>query len=180
MVADEERSYAFRKSAEAVKTAVSPARYIADQGIEAKHLHTDVHKLRCVAPDHEDPEPSMYIYGAKVHCYGCGFHDDVIGLAFVVEDHGNMFSAMTSLADRYGVDIETRPDSWFAKQRRQQPMRDAIEDLRVEHVRRRCFRVWGEPLLANIEDAREREEEANELWRAVLPPARRIYEGLRT
>lgn len=174
---DESRSLGFRKSAEAVKAEVSPARYVEDQGIEAKHLHTDVHKIRCISRNHEDREPSMYLYGAKAHCYGCGFHGDVIDLAFIVEDHRNMFAAMVSLAGRYGIDIPEKPDAFFAKQRRQKSVRDAIENLQIERLRGRCFRIWGEPLLIGIENPDELREDTQMLWDAVLPIAERIHDA---
>ena len=34
-------------------------------------------KTHCVAPGHQDNDPSMHLYGDHVHCFSCGFHGDV-------------------------------------------------------------------------------------------------------
>ena len=35
-------------------------------------------KVRCVAPHHQDNHASMHVYKDHVHCYGCGFHGDIV------------------------------------------------------------------------------------------------------
>lgn len=38
-------------------------------------------KNKCRCPYHDDTKPSMQVYSDCVHCFACGAHDDVIGLA---------------------------------------------------------------------------------------------------
>ena len=35
-------------------------------------------KVSCVAPHHQDNHASMHVYKDHVHCYGCGFHGDIV------------------------------------------------------------------------------------------------------
>lgn len=93
-------------------------------------------------------------------------------------EKSEMAIAAANLLHEFGHEIPARPDSWFAKQERQKPIRNAIESVRVEHIRRRAFRVWCEPLLQGIDDPDERREDAQTLWEAMEPVAMKLYEGM--
>jgi phosphoserine phosphatase len=74
------------------------------------------------------------------------------------------------LAQRYGIELPGRPDSWHRKQARQKPVRDELDRMRVEVLRRRLFRIL-EPMVRDVEDEALREEVAREVWTALWPQA---------
>jgi hypothetical protein len=78
-----------------------------------------------------------------------------------------------------GHEIPPRPASWFRKQERQKPIREAISRARFEHLRRRLFRGLFAPSLLRIEDVEERKAEALIFWEATEPLARMMVERLR-
>jgi hypothetical protein len=173
-------TYGFRICCEAVRQAV-PIEEVARR-------YTDLEPLggrawfdgRCPLPDHEDKTPSFYIYPpGRFHCYGCGRSGDVVDLEFFCRDYGELWEAMISLAVEYGVELPKRPDSWFRKQERQRPVRNAIDRARFDHLRRRVFRWFFEPSLLRIENPDEREAEAVLLWDATEPLAEMMVERLR-
>ena len=73
----------------------------------------------------------------------------------------------------FGHEIPPRPPSWFRKQERQRPVRDGLDRIREEVVRRRLFRIL-EPLVSGISDDEERAAEAEHLWRELTPLAARM------
>jgi hypothetical protein len=153
-------SYGFRKCCEIVCDAVPIE--------ERARLHTKLEPLggnawftgRCPLPDHEDKTPSFYIYPpGRWWCYGCNRGGDVVDLEFHCGDYGELWEAMISLAVEYGVELPERPESWRRKQRRQKPVRDAVENARREVMRRRLFRWCVLPIIDAIEDEEERKQE---------------------
>jgi DNA primase len=172
--------YGFRKCCEAVRDAV-PIEEIARR-------YTDVEPFggkawfmgRCPLPDHEDRTPSFYIYPpGRYHCYGCGRNGDVVDLEFFCGDYGELWEAMISLAVEYDVELPKRPESWYRRQERQRPVRDAINRARFDHLRRRLFRWFFEPSLLRIENPDEREAEAKLLWDVTEPLAQMMLKRLR-
>ncbi len=133
---------------------------------------------RCLSPDHEDRTPSMTLYlgDQHFHCYGCGERGDVLDLVGLAEGC-ELWESMMILAGRYGVSLPERPRSWYAKQERQKPIRDAIERARFDHLRRRLYRWHFAPSVAAIEDDGERLEEAEILYEATDYLARLILSG---
>lgn len=135
---------------------------------------------RCISPAHEDRTPSMSLYTDKqrFRCFGigCEAHGDVLDLVMLAEPGMELWVAMLSLSQRYGISLPERPRAWFRRQERQAPVRDAIETARVEVMMRRLWRWIFEPILAEIEDAEERTRIGDELWAAVLPRAVRLVE----
>jgi DNA primase len=135
---------------------------------------------RCPLPTHEDRTPSFYIYPpGRYHCYGCGGSGDVIDLEYHCGDYGELWEAMVSLAVEYDVELPKRPQSWYRRQERQRPVRDAIDRARFDHLRQRLFRWFFEPSLLRIEDRDEREAEAKLLWDVTAPLAQMMIERLR-
>ena len=133
----------------------------------------------CVDPRHEDRTPSMTVYvdEQRFKCYGCGEHGDVIDLVKLAEGC-EFFEAMLLLAQRYGVELPGRPDSWHRKQERQRPIRDAIGKARFDHLRRRLFRLYFKDALLSIEDPAEREAEYEILWDSTEHLTRMVLRGL--
>ena len=72
----------------------------------------------------------------------------------------------------FGHELKQRPQSWFRKQERQRPLRDAIGRARFDLLRRRLYRACFEPTVLAIEDKAEREEVERLLWDATEPLAR--------
>ncbi len=129
---------------------------------------------RCLSPDHEDRTPSttIYVEEQRFRCFGCGAHGDVLDLVMLVEGC-ELHEAIVLLSTRYGIELPGRPDSWHRKVERQRPVRDELDRLRVEVLRRRLFRIL-EPTVRTVEDEALREELARELWTALWPQAERM------
>jgi hypothetical protein len=68
-----------------------------------------------------------------------------------------------NLLHEFGHPIPERPNSWYRKQARQKPIRDAIEQARVAAAQRRIYRAYKREFLANLE-GQQIAEEARLLW----------------
>jgi DNA primase len=178
---DPHHTYGFRKCCEAIREAV-PIEEVARR-------YTDLESFggqawftgRCPLPDHEDKTPSFYIYPpGRFYCYGCNRHGDVVDLEFFCGDYGELWEAMIALSLEYSVELPKRPESWYRRQERQRPVRDAINRARFDHLRRRLFRWFFEPSLVQIENVDEREAEAALLWDATAPLTEMMLERLRS
>src|SRR5215208_5946671 len=130
---------------------------------------------RCPLPDHEDKSPSFVVYpeSNSWFCYGCLRGGDVVELARYAwgYDKSEVATAVRILLMEFGHEVPQRPPSWFARQERQKPIRDAIEEARVKVMMLRLWRWIFEPILAEIEDPDERVQVGNELWATVRPLA---------
>jgi DNA primase len=166
----------FQRQIEAVKGAVRIEDVAANYG--AFRL-TGAGRLlgRCVSPDHEDRTPSMTIYtdAQRFRCFGCGAHGDVVDLVRLAEG-GEVWEAMVLLATRHGVELPGRSAAWFARQRRQAPVRDALKVMKVRHVQRRLFRLFAYELAMIVDDDERREEKAL-VWENLEAIARMIVAG---
>lgn len=85
--------------------------------------------------------------GKLWHCFACGEGGDVIRLAQLAGGFVSPGEATAWLGWRYGVELPSRPDSWYAKEDRQERTRAAIEEKKRMVKRRRLFRVIMIPLL---------------------------------
>jgi DNA primase len=124
----------------------------------------------CPLPDHQERTPSFTVNPDKNvwWCFGCLRGGDVVELARFVWGY-ERHEAATAAADllhEFGYEIPNRPASWYAKQSRQKPIRNAIEEAKVLHTQRRLFRIFL-PLIEEIEDDGERREETEYLWDAA-------------
>ena len=136
--------------------------------------------FRC--PLHDDRNPSLRVDPAKDvwYCDPCGVGRDVVRLAQlawgypVEESH----IAAAELLMLFGHDLPQRPPSWFRKQERQRPVRDAIDRERFAHLRRRLFRAYFKTSVLAIEDEAEREAEYDILWDATEPLAEMLLDRL--
>jgi DNA primase len=176
-------SYGFRKCCEAIRKAVPiehrARRYTTLESFGGKAWFTG----RCPLPDHEDKTPSFYIYpgevGGRWWCYGCGRGGDVVDLEFHCGDYGELWEAMVSLAVEYDVELPEGPPSWFARQERQKPVRDALEEVKVRRVQRRLYRLFA-PAIERIEDATERKAEKAQTWHDLRHVAALVVSGRRS
>jgi DNA primase len=86
-------------------------------------------KCRCPYPDHEDNNPSFYLYpDSRFFCYGCKRHGDVVDLWALVKGLRPGLEAALDLAQEYGVDLpKTSPE---ARERAEQRREVEAEYLR--------------------------------------------------
>jgi len=136
----------------------------------------------CPLPGHDERTASFTVYPGDRGwwCYGCGRGGDVVDLARIAwgfpDDGRGAAEAAAYLLSEFGHPIPERPAAWYARQERQRPVRDAIEDARVEVLMRRLWRWVFIPIMADLEDADERARMGDELWSAVYPLAARMLE----
>src|SRR5215217_8828765 len=88
-------------------------------------------KAHCVAPGHQDNDPSMHVYDDHVHCFSCGFHGDVTDVWAAMRGFGRPIEAASDLAREFGIDLpEAGPEARKrAKERREK------EDLYLVQAR---------------------------------------------
>jgi hypothetical protein len=138
--------------------------------------------VQCPLPDHEDKTPSFTVNPEKNlwFCHGCIRGGDVVELARYAwgYDKSEVAMAAAQLLHEFGHEIPPRPPSWFARQERQKPLRDAIARARVDHLRRRLFRGLFAPSLLRIEDPDERKAEAEVFWEATELLAQMMLERM--
>ena len=124
---------------------------------------------RCPLPEHEDRSPSFTVYPetSSWFCFGCLHGGDVVELYMLGTGCHDPRAAAAELLMQYGHEVPQRPPAWFAKQKRQQPVRDLVYKAKVETLTRRLWRYVIEPIVAEIEDPDERAESAARLWGAL-------------
>ncbi len=133
-------------------------------------LHREGKNLKalCPLPGHDEKTPSFYIYPdtGSCWCFGCLRGGDVVNLAAHAWGYGKdeQASAAANLLHEFGHEIPQRPPSWFARQERQKPVRNALEEVRVRSVHRRLYRIFVREFLSLIEDEDERRDEAGRVW----------------
>ena len=136
----------------------------------------------CVLPDHEDRTPSFTVNPEKnlFWCHGCLRGGDVVRLARLAWGYypNEEATAAANLLHEFGHEIPSRPASWYAKQRRQKPARDALEEAELLHVQRRVFRRFV-PFIEAIENEAERLEETELMWEAAGEIAALVLAGRR-
>lgn len=169
---DPRPGYMFRKALDAVKNAVriedAAAHYTT-----ARLLGNGRLLAHCVAPDHEDRTPSMTIYtdSQTFKCFGCGLHGDVVDLERIAGRHVEAWTAMIALAERYGVELPRRSRRWHDWSGEKGRRIDALRAVRTQIYQRRFFRMFRDDL-AEIEDPKEREEEARRVYANLYTVAR--------
>jgi len=103
----------------------------------------------------------------------------VVDLEFHCGDYGELWEAMISLAVEYDVELPERPPSWFRRQERQEPVRDALEEAQVRHVQRRLYRIFADAI-ERIEDETERQSEKAQTWHDLRGVAVMVVVGRRS
>jgi hypothetical protein len=133
---------------------------------------------RC--PLHDDHDPSLLVDPKEGvwHCFPCGVGGDVVTLYQLVggypKDGQGAATAAGFLLQEFGHPLPERPSSWFAKNKRQKPMRDLVHEAKVEVLTRRLWRYLIKPLVMEIEDEHERMEAARKMWNATEFRARQM------
>jgi DNA primase len=125
---------------------------------------------RCPLPDHEDKTPSFTVNPEKNlwFCHGCVRGGDVVDLAMFAwgyEKH-EVTMAAADVLHEFGHPIPERPASWHRKQKRQAPVRNAIEEAWVRHYQRRLYHGFL-PAIEDISDVDQRRKEAELFWDAA-------------
>ncbi len=139
---------------------------------------------RCPLPDHEDKTPSFSVNTENNLwiCYGCNRGGDVIELARFAWGYSKQEAPMAAanLLHEFGIEIPQKPASWHAKQERQRPVRNALEEAKVRRVQRRLYRWLFAPIVATFEDDTERAEEARTAWADCEKIARLMVRKVRS
>jgi len=66
----------------------------------------DAHVGRCPCPDHQDRNPSFFVYpDGRFRCYGCGWHGDVTDLWAGVNGVEPGIEAALDLAREFGIEL---------------------------------------------------------------------------
>ena len=135
---------------------------------------------RCPLPNHQDRSPSFTVYPEtnSFFCFGCLRGGDVVELARLAWDFDerDAHAAAAEVLLEFGYEVPERPPAWFRRQERQRPIRDGLHEVRVKAAQRRLFRMM-KPLVMDIEDEGEREEEARQMWKDLHPVARLMCAG---
>jgi DNA primase len=88
-------------------------------------------KAHCVAPDHQDNDPSMHLYDDHVHCFVCGFHGDVTDVWAALRGFDRPIDAALDLAREFGIELpETNPEAQQKAHKRREK-----EDLYLKQAR---------------------------------------------
>jgi len=130
--------------------------------------------LRGICPIHGGENRSSFaVYPEKQRwfCYRCNEGGDIIDLCQRVEGHAELWTAMLSLAQRYGIELPRRPEGWHKWQSQKSDIRTTILEAITLSFQRRLFRVYGE-FLSGITDPKARKDEAEAFWDACYPVAR--------
>jgi hypothetical protein len=175
------RGVSYTKPIDAAKEAV-PVIDLADRlaGPGKMRRVGNTWTTNCLLPKHEDRSPSFVVYPEtnSWYCFSCLRGGDVVELARLAwgYDEREAHTAAAMLLMEFGHEVPPRPPAWFRKQERQAAIRNVVEEARVEVMTRRLWHWIYEPILADLEDADERERVGDELWAKVLPLARRLIE----
>jgi hypothetical protein len=79
-------------------------------------------------------------------------------------DKAEVATAAAMLLMEFGHEVPQRPPAWFRKQERQRHTRAALEETKMNIVRRSLFRHLILPLLDAIEDEEEYNQELDRAW----------------
>ena len=106
-------------------------------------------KARCVAPGHEDINPSMHLYGDHVHCFSCHFHGDVTDVWAAMGGFTRPIAAALDLARKYGIELpevnlEVRQKAQKRRDREELYLRQARACHRVLESHPRVHKWWGQ------------------------------------
>lgn len=99
------------------------------------------------------------------YCFACNEGGDIVTLAEKAGNFPGPGMAASWLAHRYGIELPARPDSWHQKVDRQARLREQIREKRKNVLRRRLFRAFILPMVAEIEDPAERRTQTGLAWK---------------
>jgi DNA primase len=123
-------------------------------------IRTNGHrKALCVS--HSEKNPSMHVYEDRVHCYGCGFHGDVVDVWAAQKGIDRPIEAALDLAWEFNVRLPEMNAEFRQKaEERRQKEKEALEMARCAHVameeHRHQAREWWESRGFSSADSRQR------------------------
>jgi DNA primase len=85
---------------------------------------------------------------------------------FMAVEGGELWEAVITLSERYGIDLPQHKPEWFSWQDEKGRRRKMLREIRAAHYQRHLFHLFKEDLQA-IEDPDFREEEARKIWDAL-------------
>jgi DNA primase len=90
---------------------------------------------RCPRPDHEDCNPSFYVYpDGRFHCYGCGWHGDATDLWAGVSGVKPGIGAALNLARELGIELpNVDPEAQRKADERRRKEAGYLEDAERYH-----------------------------------------------
>ena len=167
--------YMLRRGITEIKAAVPIETYAAT----VTDLRPSGTTLRGRCPIHHGENEGAFMVdpdSRRWHCFRCNEGGDVIDLCRAVEG-GELWEAVVSLADRYGVELPTRPPRWGERQSEKARIREAATRHIAGVYQRRLTRIYAPLVLVGgqppDEQARELEGLARALWPAALAMASR-------
>ena len=167
-IMEQRTPYGLRKAIEAVKEAIPVETYAGT----VTELRQAGNTLRGRCPIHQGNNPDSFAVWPdeqRWYCFSCSEGGDLIALARAVEG-GELWEAMFSLAQRFGVDLPQRPAGWREWQERKGKGREQLRYVIAKSYQRRFFRFFREELEA-IPNPDERDAEALAVWRSLWPMA---------
>lgn len=167
---------------DAIKDAVPVERYAADVVPSLKQVSKTQLRGRC--PIHEGENASAFVVfldTQRWYCHRCRLGGDVLDLSEMAERHGDTWTAMLSLAQRYGVELPTKPERWRRYQDEKGAIRAAATTQVAKVYQRRLTKVFAPLVLLGGETPEEElqhlEELSAALWPESLAMARRRVNG---
>jgi DNA primase len=107
-------------------------------------------KTRCVAPSHQDNDPSMHLYDDHAHCFACGFHGDVTDLWAAMRGFDRPLEAALDLAREFGIELpEASPEACQKTRERR-----SKEDLYLQQAKACHGALTGHPRVTEWWEAR--------------------------
>ena len=142
---------------ETIKRVASCRDLLSTNGIETNSKN----KARCCF--HNDTHASMQVYADGIHCFSCGAHTDVIGLAGQLYGVGFQ-DACKILAEMYGI----APDSGSDWQRK------ADEQRRKRHERQNRIERLRDAYFDAVREFRDAEAEKD----LLAPASQEVVPGV--
>ncbi len=179
-----DESFGIRRAIAAIKEQVScidvADYHAAGRGDSWRRVGADRWTRRCILPGHEDKNPSFVVFEDtnSFYCFACQVGGDAITLEKLCGDHAVTWTAVVELSRRYNVPLPERPRSWYAKQERQRPIRDAIDEAKVYAARQRLYRRFFEPIILATEDEQDRAHDAQLFWEITDRLARHLIDNM--
>lgn len=119
-----------------IKRRLSCRELLEMNGIEVSR------KNKCRCAFHDDTKPSMQVYDDGVHCYSCGAHTDVIGLA------EQLYSVNTAEAIRITAELAgiaaVSDTKEYAERARTARMKAKQRDTTIEALKRSYDKLLAE------------------------------------
>jgi DNA primase len=91
-------------------------------------------RVSCVAPEHQDTNPSMHLYEDHVHCFSCGFHGDVTDVWAALRGLDRPVEAALDLAREFDIELpQMTPEARQKAQDRREKEATYLKEARACH-----------------------------------------------